>query len=89
MSGCQFILPFHIPLEPLVEKARKAVESQGGTFNGDIHAGNFDVTVMGNHASGSYQVVEKELHVQINEKPFFVPCSSIENYLRQQLAANS
>jgi hypothetical protein len=85
MSSCQFTLPFSVPLEPLVEKARKAVEGQGGTFNGDIHAGSFDVTVMGNHASGSYKAEGNELHIIIDEKPFFVPCSSIENYLRQQL----
>jgi len=86
MSGCQFVIPFTVSLTPWVEKARTAVEGQGGSFQGDESSGSFDVTIMGNHASGSYRVLGNELHVKVDNKPFFVPCSSIENYLVKQLS---
>lgn len=85
MSACNFKIPFSIPLSGMVEKARTAVESQGGQFTGDENAGNFSVSIMGNSASGSYKTIGNELHIQIDDKPLFVPCSLIESYLSQQL----
>ena len=69
----------------MVEKARQAVESRGGTFVGDIHSGSFHISFLGNSAAGSYKAVKNELQIEISEKPMFVSCSMIEGFLKKQL----
>jgi len=83
--SCNFSIPFSRPLNEMVEKARQAVESQSGNFNGNETEGSFDATVMGNYVSGSYKVVGNELQVNIDNKPMFVPCAMIEGFLKKQL----
>ena len=83
--SCNFKIPFTSPLNELVEKARSVVESQNGNFNGNEQEGSFDVTLMGNYVSGSYRVIGNELHVDIIDKPMFVPCAMIQGFLEKQL----
>lgn len=73
--------------EPQValDKARKAVESQGGTFTGDTTAGQFSVTVFGNVIAGNYTVAGSNLDILITEKPFLLPCPAIESYLKSAI----
>ena len=61
------------------------MQSQGGNFSGDTNAGEFDVTVFGNTIKGAYTVAGTELNIVINEKPFLLPCSTIEGFLKGQL----
>lgn len=65
-----------------LDKARKAVQSQGGTFTGDTSAGQFSVTVFGNVIAGNYTVAGSDLQVQITQKPVLLPCPAIESYLK-------
>ena len=85
MAACEFKIPFSVPLAGMVEKARQVVESQGGQFTGNDQEGQFHVSIMGNTVKGSYRAEGSDLHVQIDEKPVFAPCSLIEGYLKQQL----
>ena len=87
MSDCQFVIPFTASLPELVEKARKVLEGQGGEFTGNEVEGSFNISVMGNDISGAYKAIEKELHVEIRNKPMFVPCSLIESFLKKELNA--
>ena len=84
--SCKFNLPFSEPAETAVGKARAAVESQNGIFNGDISSGNFEVTVFGNTIKGNYTVAGQILKLEITDKPFFVPCSTIESFLVKQIS---
>lgn len=88
MSACTFSIAIAegAPLEPLYEKARQALESQGGTFSGDMNGGSFHVSMFGNNISGSFKVENNELNVVVDEKPFMVPCSMIESYLKNKLS---
>ena len=85
MSGCNFTIPFEDSPEKVLIKARFAVESQGGNFTGDAAAGNFDVSVFGNSVAGSYAVNGKDLDIVITSKPFMIPCSAIEGFLKNQI----
>lgn len=85
MSACNFTIPFEGAAEKLLIKARFAVESQGGTFTGDTQAGNFSVTVYGNTIVGSYTVSGQDMNLIISDKPFMIPCSMIEGFLKNQL----
>lgn len=83
--SCNFKIPFSGQAEEVLNKAKSTVQSQGGNFSGDATSGNFDVTVFGNTIKGSYTVAGPELNIVINEKPFLLPCATIEGYLKSQL----
>ena len=82
--ACRFKLPFSGSLQQSLEKARRAVEGQGGTFIGDETSGNFEVSVMG-AIKGSYTVMGNELDIVIDSKPMFVGCGMIEGFLKSKL----
>lgn len=87
--SCNFKIPFSGSAEEVLSKAKSTVQSQGGNFSGDSYAGDFDVTVFGNTIKGSYTVAGSELNIVISDKPFLIPCSTIEGYLKGQLGVNS
>lgn len=86
MPVCNFDIPFSVPAEAAVIKARSAVESQNGTFNGDANSGNFEVSIFGNTIKGDYRVTGQVLNLSITDKPFFVPCSTIESFLLKHIS---
>lgn len=85
MSACNFTIDFTKSVTEILEKAKKTVESQGGNFTGDENVGNFDVSIFGNTVIGSYAVNGQSLNIDITDKPFLVPCTMIENFLKSQL----
>ena len=86
MSACNFSIPFSGEAETILGKAKAALESQNGNFTGDINSGNFEVTIFANTISGNYTVVEQNLNLTITNKPFLVPCSTIESYLKSKIS---
>lgn len=83
--ACEFSIPFSGNAESVLAKARSTVQSQGGTFNGDAASGDFSVSVFGNKIVGNYAVSGQTLNISITDKPFMVPCSAIETFLKGQL----
>lgn len=83
--SCKFEIPVNEPAEKTIEKARQAVESQNGTFTGNESSGNFELNVFGNNIKGNYSITGQVLHLEITDKPFFVPCSMIESFLQKQI----
>lgn len=79
--ACKFSVNFSEPVDSALLKAKNAIESQSGNFNGDENNGQFEVTVFGNHIKGNYTVEGQVLHINITDKPFFVPCNMIEGFL--------
>jgi hypothetical protein len=85
MSNCQFTIAFSGEAENIVEKAKSAVVSQGGFFEGDTIQGKFSISLMSNTVTGSYVVEGNQLTMTITEKPIFLPCGAIEGYLSNKL----
>ncbi len=85
MSDCNFKIPFTGSIEDTLNKAKSAVESQGGNFTRTETGGAFDVNILGNAIAGSYILHEQMLEMTILSKPFFIPCSTIESFLIKQL----
>ena len=83
--ACNFNIPFNGDSTTIMNKAKSAVEGQGGSFTGDENAGAFDISLFGNKIAGSYKVNGQSLDVTIDEKPFMIPCNAIENFLTKQL----
>jgi len=84
--SCKFKIPFTGSLEQSLNKARSAVEGQGGTFSGDETSGSFEVSVMGT-IKGSYTVLGNELDIVIDSKPLFVSCGMIEGFLKSKIGS--
>ena len=87
MSACNFSIPFSGSPETVLAKAKSTVQNQGGTFTGDTNSGNFSVSVFGNAIVGSYTVNGQELAIVIDSKPFLIPCSTIEGFLKNQIGS--
>lgn len=85
MSACNFDIPFNAPANVAMEKAKAAIESQNGVFNGNDKSGEFEVTIIGNTIKGNYIITGQVLQLVITQKPLFVPCSMIESFLLKQI----
>jgi hypothetical protein len=83
--ACNFSIPFSGSAQDVLGKAQSAVQKQGGVFEGDTSVGSFNLTVFGNTIAGSYAVVEQQLNIVIDNKPFLLPCSTIESFLKAQI----
>ncbi|NTS43586.1 hypothetical protein HRG84_22090 [Flavisolibacter sp. BT320] len=83
--ACDFSIPFTGSPEDVLAKAKTTVQGQGGDFNGDTNSGDFTVSVFGNKIVGNYTVSGNTLNIAITDKPFMVPCSAIEGFLKGQL----
>jgi len=70
-----------------VAKVKGAIEKAGGKFNGDHDKGDFSVATPAGTVKGTYTVAGQDLQVQITDKPFIVPGSTIEAQVRKFLAA--
>jgi len=86
MSDCNFNIPFSETASHAISKAKSAIQSQNGIFNGDEHSGEFEVTVFGNTVKGNYSVAGQNLNLIITHKPFFVPCGTIESFLLKEIS---
>ena len=84
MSKCNFSIGFTGSADDVFNKAKAAVEKQGGNFSGDNSSGQFSINVFGN-ISGSYTVSGNQLDIVIDDKPMMIPCSAIENVLKSQI----
>ena len=83
--ACRFSIPFTGNATDILSKAKTAIQSQGGTLNGDNSGGEFDVSVFGNTLKGSYSIAGSDLDIVIESKPFLIPCSSIESFLKNKI----
>lgn len=86
MSSCNFSIPFSGDANAIVAKAKGVIEAQNGIFNGNTSSGNFEVTLLANTVKGSYSISAQILNLTITDKPFFVPCSTIESFLRSKIS---
>jgi len=84
MSSCSFSISMPGLAENMVNKAKSAIEGQGGNFNGDLTSGSFKVQVLGT-IEGSYTITGQSMNIQISSKPMFITCSQIENFMKNQL----
>lgn len=87
MAACNFSIPLNGTAQQVLDKARAAVQSQGGVFEGDEQQGSFEMSVFGSALKGSYSVADTNMNIVIDSKPFLIPCSTIEGFLKAQLSS--
>lgn len=86
MSKCSFTIGIPDMAGQTINKAKSAIEGQGGIFNGDLSSGTFSVQVIGN-IEGSYTVTGQVMNIEISSKPIFISCSQIEDFMKNQLSS--
>lgn len=86
MAECNFSIPFNAPALQIITKAKSAIINQNGIFNGDEKSGEFQVSLFGNTIKGNYTITRQVMNLVITQKPFFVPCSTIENLLMKEIS---
>lgn len=86
MAACNFTIPIPGDATETFNKAKAAIEKQGGNFTGTEQGGEFDVTVMGYTIAGSFISKGKDLAVTISSKPIFISCDMVESFLKGKLA---
>ena len=79
--ACNFSITFPGPATRILEKAKSAIEGQGGNFSGDLSSGTFSVKVMGS-ISGSYTITGQVMNINIDSKPIFIGCGQIESFMK-------
>jgi len=84
MAACNFSIPFSGSADDIYSRAKSAVEKQGGTFEGNASGGRFSINVFG-AITGSYSVSGQSLDIVIEDKPFLISCSMIEQALKKQI----
>lgn len=84
-AACHFKVSFSGSAQDLVDRARQKVQGAGGTFDGDAGSGSFSVPTPLGHVQGDYQISGQALTVNITKKPFLIPCSAIESYVKSRL----
>jgi hypothetical protein len=78
---CNFSIEFKSKPDELIQKAKDAIEGQGGIFTNDGNIGIFSFTDPAK-IKGCYKVVGSFVTITIITKPFYVSCSTIESKLR-------
>jgi hypothetical protein len=89
LSACRFQFEFSGSSTALVEAIRAKMDDAGGQFEGSPSIGRFVLPTPVGAFEGTYTVDESTIWVEVNEKPFFVPCSAIEAKLREIVKTRS
>lgn len=85
MSACNFNISFAQTAEELTARARKAISSGGGAFNGDATNGDFQMPTPVGAITGNYTINNSVIEITITDKPFFISCKRIQEELQKQL----
>jgi hypothetical protein len=67
-------------------KARRALEKFGGSLEGDSEKGELSAATPAGKVKGTYRVEGQTITIDITDKPFIVPASTIEAQVRKFLS---
>lgn len=83
--ACNFTINFQGPADAVVDKAKQAVQGNGGTFNGDDSSGSFSIPILGSNVAGQYTIAGEQMAIEITHKPFFASCGQIQSYIESHM----
>ena len=83
--SCKFVINPTQNIDQVFQQAMDEIKNFGGEFNGNINGGNFNVKALGGAFIGNFKRSGKAIEWEIVSKPFFIPCSVIENFLSGHL----
>jgi len=89
LSLCRFQFDFKGTGESLVEKIRSHAARAGGELTGTASGGEFSLATPVGAFRGSYTISGQTIVLEVREKPFFVPCGTIEARLSSYIKESS
>jgi hypothetical protein len=79
--------PFDVPvpadLPGVIARVRALITGEGGTFTGDVKAGQFAGPTPVGTVEGRYAVQGAVIRITITSKPMIAPCGAIEAKIRK------
>jgi hypothetical protein len=78
LSLCRFQFDFRGTADSLVEHIRSHVSRAGGELTGSAAGGDFTLATPVGAFRGTYVISGQTIFLEVREKPFFVPCGTIE-----------
>ncbi len=82
-------MPIELKLKQTVEdflkRARSEISRVGGNINGNEDSGEFSVPLRSGNITGTYELQENNLTIDITDKPSNVTLHRIESELRRYL----
>ena len=85
MANHRFSASFSGSAHDTVARVRSAIEKADGKLDGDDEKGDFVVPTPAGKVIGTYAVAGQALQVDITDKPFLLPASTIEGQVRKFL----
>jgi hypothetical protein len=85
MSKCSFDLTFSEEAAAVVQKFQNRITGAGGTFTGNEGNGVFTVKTPVGAVEGNYTVAGSVITINIVDKPMFLGCGMIEEFIRKEL----
>jgi hypothetical protein len=83
--ACKFVIQTSVDLERTFNVVLLELKNYQGSFTGDFSGGFFTVRAMGGEFAGNFKRIGQSIQWEITKKPFLIPCSLIETFLRQYL----
>jgi len=83
--SCKVTIPYSANINDILEMGRREATAYNCQFSGDTSSGAFNVSALGGVFNGTYIVYEKVIEILFSNKPFFIPCSLIETFLRSHV----
>jgi hypothetical protein len=75
---CEFTRQLSGPVLDVLARGRHSIESHGGSLSGDAQRGTIRLPTPVGEIAGEYTVTGTTIAFRITQKPFFVPCLTIE-----------
>jgi hypothetical protein len=88
MASCApFNVNFSGTAQDLFDKISSLIHQHGGTISGGLSDGNFSVPVpvFGTVAGNYYSVAGQTATINITQRSFFLPCSTIESFIKSNI----
>jgi hypothetical protein len=83
---CQFEILYTSNINALLAMGQREARAFGGSLNGDINNGSFQVEALGGTFAGTYSVAGNLITVVLSNKPIMIPCMIIGKFLKDQIA---
>ena len=87
--ACAFTIGFTGTADSPVEHLKSKILTNNGSFGGDASLGNFSIHVLAAAIEGAYTINGNDIMITIRQKPFFLSCNSIRDYVAQNLTGPS
>lgn len=78
----EFKCAYNQPKQKILDNVQDSIQGRGGSLNGDIQTGSFDIGERLGRFSGHYQFDENDITITITRKPIYISSQYVESEVR-------